>query len=87
MLGVFNNRRKLYNNNNNIMNYCRTSTENSIRRLVEREKPQKNIFFETKDFSWSSTSHEAVSMNKNTFAFLTLLSISSFIYVFLHRKK
>ena len=85
MLGVFNNRRQLCNNNN-IMNYCRISTENSIRRLVEREKPKYNKYFQQNGFSISRQS-EDISMYKNTFAFFSLLSISSFIYLFLHRKK
>lgn len=81
MLSVFS-RRQLYNNNKNIMNYCRTSTEKSIRRIVEREKPVFNKYLNEYE-----SSIETVSMYKNSFAFLTLLSISSFMYLFLHRKR
>lgn len=83
MLSVFS-RRQLYNNNKNIMNYCRTSTEKSIRKIVEREKPVFNKYLNEYE---SSISIETVSMYKNSFAFLTLLSISSFMYLFLHRKR
>ena len=83
MLSIFN-RKQLYNNNKNIMNYCRTSTENSIRRLVEREKPMFNKYLNKYDLS---VSLETVSMYKNSFTFFTLLSISSFMYLFLHRKR
>jgi hypothetical protein len=84
MLGVLNNRRLI--NNNNIMNYCRTSTEKSIRELVERKTPKYNNYLKEMNLS-DSTSSQTVSMHKNSFAFLTILSISSVIYIFLHRKK
>jgi len=44
MLSVLNNRRQLYNKN--IMDYCRKSTEESIKRIVEREKPKNTILVE-----------------------------------------
>jgi hypothetical protein len=44
MLSVLNNRRQLYNKN--IMDYCRKSTEESVKRIVEREKPKNTILIQ-----------------------------------------
>ena len=36
MLNIYNNRREFYNKN--MMDYCRKSTEESIKKMIEREK-------------------------------------------------
>ena len=44
MLSVLNNRRQLYNKN--IMDYCRKSTEESVKRIIDREKPKNTVLFQ-----------------------------------------
>ena len=77
MFTVLNNRKPFYNKS--LMDYCRKSTEESIKKMVEREKNKKIIDFKSSD--------SQVLSNTSGIAFFTILSISSFIYYFLNAKK
>lgn len=77
MLGIYNNRKPFYNKT--MMEYSRKSTEESIKKMVEREKNTKNIDLKSSD--------SQVLSNTSGIAFFTILSISSFIYYFLNTKK
>ena len=77
MLGIYNNRKPFYNKT--MMEYCRKSTEESIKKMVEREKIKKIINLKSSD--------SQVLSNTSGIAFFTILSISSFIYYFLNTKK
>jgi len=77
MLGIYNNRKPFYNKT--MMEYSRKSTEESIKKMVEREKNKKIIDLKSSD--------SQVLSNTSGIAFFTILSISSFIYYFLNAKK
>jgi hypothetical protein len=77
MLGIYNNRKPFYNKT--MMEYCRKSTEESIKKMVEREKCKINM--NLKD------DKSLIVSNTSGIAFFTILSISSFIYYFLNTKK
>jgi hypothetical protein len=77
MLGIYNNRKPFYNKT--MMEYSRKSTEESIKKMVEREKNKKIIGLKSSD--------SQVLSNTSGIAFFTILSISSFIYYFLNAKK
>ena len=77
MLGIYNNRKPFYNKT--MMEYSRKSTEESIKKMVEREKNKKINDFKSSD--------SKVLSNTSGIVFFTILSISSFIYYFLNAKK
>jgi len=81
MLSVLNNRRQLYNKN--IMDYCRKSTEESVKRIIEREKPKNTILIqeelkELKEFN-------NLSIIKSTLYKYILTFINNYIFSFKFR--
>jgi hypothetical protein len=89
MLSVFNNRKPFYNKS--LMDYCRKSTEESIKKFVEREK-EKNKVKENIDFNITNLQVLPNNNNNNNNnnaigVFFIILSTSSFIYYFLKTRK
>jgi len=81
MLSVLNNRRQLYNKN--IMDYCRKSTEESVKRIIEREKTKNTILIqeelkELKEFN-------NLSIIKSTLYKYILTFINNYIFSFRFR--
>jgi hypothetical protein len=86
MLTVFNNRNPFYNKS--LMDYCRKSTEESIKKLVEREKVKENIDFNITNLQVIPNNNNNNNNNNNAIStFFIILSTSSFIYYFLNTKK
>jgi len=88
MLSVINNRRYFYKKN--MMDYCLKSTEESIQRILDREKNQKakdvaKIIEEEVEKSNLKTKRH-MNSHVNGSYILVFLSISSLIYVFYNRK-
>ena len=79
MLGIYNNRKPFYNKT--MMDYCRKSTEESIKKMVEREKNKKIIDLK------SSDSQVLSNTNNSGVAFFVILSASSLLYYFLNTKQ
>ena len=50
MFNISNNRKEFYNKT--LMDYCRKSTEESIRKMVEREKNAPNIILTGNNYSF-----------------------------------
>ena len=83
MLGIYNNRKPFYNKT--MMDYCRKSTEQSIQRIVEREK-ERNIPKVKIDFKINN-SQLLSNTNNSGVAFFVILSASSLLYYFLNTKQ
>lgn len=87
MLSVINNRRYFYKKN--MMDYCLKSSEESIQRILDREKNQKSTDvvkiiekeLETPQFKRQMSSHVSGT------SILVFLSLYSFIHVFFNRNK
>ena len=77
MLGIYNYKKPFYNKT--MLEYSRKSTEESIKKMVERDKNKKINDFKSSD--------SKVLSNTSGIVFFTILSISSFIYYFLNAKK
>ena len=86
MLSILNNRRHLYKNHKNIMEYSLMSTKNSVRRMIEGEKLLHTNIVKTVTFTEPLSIPSPNTIYTNSFAFFTLLSITYFVY-FLHQKK
>jgi hypothetical protein len=86
MFNVFNNRKPFYNKN--MMDYCRKSTEESIKKFTEREKlkQKQNSILKTK-IDLKINNSQVLSNSNNGVAFFVILSVSSFIYYFLNARK
>jgi len=83
MLGIYNNRKPFYNKT--MMDYCRKSTEQSIQRIVEREK-ERNIPKVKIDLKINN-SQLLSNTNNSGVAFFVILSASSLLYYFLNTKQ
>jgi hypothetical protein len=77
MLGIYNYRKPFYIKT--MLEYSRKSTEESIKKIIEREKNKKINDLKSSD--------SQVLSNTSGIAFFTIHSISSFIYYFLNAKK
>ena len=86
MISVLNNRNSFYNKS--LMDYCRKSTEESIKNFVEREK-EKHKVKENIDLNMNylQVLPNNNNNNNNIGAFFIILSASSFIYYFFNTRK
>jgi len=88
MLSVLNNRRYFYKKN--MMDYCLKSTQESIQRILDREKNKKTKdivkFIEKEVEKTRLHSKRQIISHVNALSILGFLSVSSFIYVFLNKK-
>ena len=85
MLSVLNNRKPIYNKS--LMDYCRKSTEESIKKMILEKEKEKDKYFLKHKIELNLNNSQALSNNKNAFVYLTILSLSSFIYFFLNIRK
>ena len=91
MQDIFSNRRHFYNKK--MMDYLQKSRDESIERIIEREKPKiigdKNIIL--KELDTSTKVNNIITplaiIEKNGIALLTFLSVTPFIYYFYIMKK
>ena len=93
MQDIFSNRRHFYNKK--MMDYLQKSRDESIERIIEREKTKiigdKNIILKELDTSTKvnnfNLSKPIAIIEKNGIALLTFLSVTPFIYYFYIMKK
>jgi hypothetical protein len=85
MLSVLNNRRYFYKKN--MRDYCLKSTNESIQRILDREKNKNDIVKIIEEVEKSNlNSKKQMFTHVNAGTILGFLSITSFIYVFLNKK-
>jgi hypothetical protein len=91
MLDIFSNRRHFYNKK--MIDYLQKSTDESIERIIEREKVKiigdKNIILKALETSTKVNNLKTplAIIEKNGIALLTFLSVTPFIYYFYIMKK
>ena len=80
MLHIISNRRQIYNKS--LMNYCKKSTDDSIKRIVERDSNKNKINFTTTDVHLN----KSLNIGVKGVAIFVSLSLSSIVYFLYNRK-
>jgi hypothetical protein len=83
MFTVLNNRKPFYNKN--MMDYCRKSSEESFKKIVETAREREKVTKTKIDLKINNS--QVLSNSNNGVAVFVILSVSSFIYYFLNTRK
>lgn len=87
MLHILSNKRHFYNKT--LMDYCKKSTDESIKRLVERKNANLLGDYNKTEINFSTNClhlNKSLIIGEKSAAFLMFLSLSPIVYLFLNRK-